>query len=233
MPPANVTPKKMPFDKYQRFVPARAHRPHLARRRHRQGARCGAASTCATATRRSSTRWTRQRKRRMFDALVKMGFKEIEVGFPSASQPDFDFVRQLIEEDLIPDDVTIQVLVQCRQELIERTYEVLAGRQAGDRPLLQLHQPAAARGRVRPRQGGHHRHRRQRRQAVQEARGDDPRHRDPLRVLAGELHAHRARVRDRDLRGGDGRHRADARDSRSSSTCRPPSSATRPTCTPT
>ena len=46
-----------------------------------------------------------QRKRRMFDALVKMGFKEIEVGFPAASQPDFDFVRQLIEEDLIPDDV--------------------------------------------------------------------------------------------------------------------------------
>ena len=68
-----------------------------------------------------------QRKRRMFDALVKMGFKEIEVGFPSASQPDFDFVRQLIEEDLIPDDVTIQVLVQCRQELIERTYECLQG----------------------------------------------------------------------------------------------------------
>ena len=68
-----------------------------------------------------------ERKRRMFDALVKMGFKEIEVGFPSASQPDFDFVRQLIEEDLIPDDVTIQVLTQCRQELIERTYECIAG----------------------------------------------------------------------------------------------------------
>ncbi len=56
-----------------------------------------------------------------------MGFKEIEVGFPSASQPDFDFVRQLIEEDLIPDDVTIQVLTQCRPELIERTYECLQG----------------------------------------------------------------------------------------------------------
>ena len=68
-----------------------------------------------------------QRKRHMFDALVKMGFKEIEVGFPSASQPDFDFVRQLIEEDLIPDDVEIQVLVQCRPELIERTYECLQG----------------------------------------------------------------------------------------------------------
>jgi 2-isopropylmalate synthase len=70
-----------------------------------------------------------QRKRRMFDALVRMGFKEIEVGFPSASQPDFDFVRQLIDDDLIPDDVEIQVLVQCRQELIKRTYEAIAGAQ--------------------------------------------------------------------------------------------------------
>src|SRR5919201_4269326 len=68
-----------------------------------------------------------ERKRRMFEALVRMGFKEIEVGFPSASQPDYDFVRQIIDEDLIPDDVTIQVLVQCRPELIERTYECLRG----------------------------------------------------------------------------------------------------------
>jgi len=67
------------------------------------------------------------RKRRMFETVVAMGFKEIEVGFPSASQPDFDFVRQLVEEDLVPDDVTIQVLVQCRPELIERTYECLRG----------------------------------------------------------------------------------------------------------
>jgi 2-isopropylmalate synthase len=67
------------------------------------------------------------RKRRMFDLLVKCGFKEIEVGFPSASQPDFDFVRQLIEERLIPDDVIIQVLTQARPELIERTYESLRG----------------------------------------------------------------------------------------------------------
>src|SRR5436305_15333510 len=54
------------------------------------------------------------RKRRLFEVLVRMGFKEIEVGFPSSSQPDFDFVRLLIEEDLIPDDVTIQVLTQAR-----------------------------------------------------------------------------------------------------------------------
>ena len=68
-----------------------------------------------------------ERKRIMFDLLVKMGFKEIEVGFPSASQTDFDFVRTLIEQDLIPDDVTIQVLTQARENLIERTYESIKG----------------------------------------------------------------------------------------------------------
>ena len=68
-----------------------------------------------------------ERKRRMFALLVSMGYKEIEVGFPSASQTDFDFVRQLIEEDLIPEDVTIQVLTQCRESLIERTFESLRG----------------------------------------------------------------------------------------------------------
>jgi 2-isopropylmalate synthase len=67
------------------------------------------------------------RKRRMFDMLVRTGFKEIEVGFPAASQTDFDFVRELIERNLIPDDVVIQVLTQARPELIERTYESLRG----------------------------------------------------------------------------------------------------------
>ena len=67
------------------------------------------------------------RKMRMFELLVRMGYKEIEVGFPSASQTDFDFVRQLIEEDLIPDDVVIQVLTQARDHLIERTYESIRG----------------------------------------------------------------------------------------------------------
>jgi 2-isopropylmalate synthase len=67
------------------------------------------------------------RKRRMFDILLKIGFKEIEVGFPAASQTDFDFVRELIEQQLIPDDVVIQVLTQARPELIARTYEALQG----------------------------------------------------------------------------------------------------------
>src|SRR5271167_4290445 len=67
------------------------------------------------------------RKRRMFDMLIKIGFKEIEVGFPAASQTDFDFVREIIERELIPDDVTIQVLTQARPELIARSYESLRG----------------------------------------------------------------------------------------------------------
>lgn len=68
-----------------------------------------------------------ERKRIMFDLLVRMGYKEIEVGFPSASQTDFDFVRTLIDENLIPDDVTIQVLTQAREHLIARTYESITG----------------------------------------------------------------------------------------------------------
>lgn len=68
-----------------------------------------------------------ERKLRMFQLLVKMGYKEIEVGFPSASQTDYDFCRELIEGGHIPDDVTIQVLTQCRDHLIERTYDAIRG----------------------------------------------------------------------------------------------------------
>jgi 2-isopropylmalate synthase len=67
------------------------------------------------------------RKRRMFELLVKLGFKEIEVGFPAASETDFVFVRELIEQQLVPDDVTIQVLTQARPELIERSFEAVRG----------------------------------------------------------------------------------------------------------
>ncbi|GAA1169631.1 2-isopropylmalate synthase [Nesterenkonia xinjiangensis] len=68
-----------------------------------------------------------ERKHRMFDLLVSMGYKEIEVGFPAASQTDFDFVRQLITQDRIPEDVYIQVLTQAREHLIERTFEAIEG----------------------------------------------------------------------------------------------------------
>ncbi|HET8591131.1 MAG TPA: 2-isopropylmalate synthase [Nakamurella sp.] len=70
---------------------------------------------------------TPARKRRMFDLLVRMGYKEIEVGFPAASQTDFDFVREIIEQDAVPEDVRIQVLTQARPELIARTYEAVEG----------------------------------------------------------------------------------------------------------
>ena len=80
------------------------------------------------------------RKKQMFEALVEMGFKEIEVGFPSASAPDFDFCRMLIEEDLVPDDVWIQVLTQSRPELIERTYESIKG---AENAIVHLYNPTS------------------------------------------------------------------------------------------
>jgi len=80
------------------------------------------------------------RKLRMFEQLVKIGFKEIEVGFPSASQVEFDFVRKLIEEDRIPDDVTIQVLTQAREHLIHRTFEALEG---APRAIVHLYNATA------------------------------------------------------------------------------------------
>jgi 2-isopropylmalate synthase len=126
MSPKNVTPKPMPFEKYTPFEPL-----VLPDRTWANNKITKAPLWCSVDLRDGNQAlidpMDPERKLRMFNTLVKMGFKEIEVGFPSASQPDFDFVRQLIEEDLIPDDVTIQVLVQCRQELIERTYECLQG----------------------------------------------------------------------------------------------------------
>ena len=150
-----------------------------------------------------------ERKLRLFETLVKVGFKEIEVGFPSASQTDFDFQRQIIEEDLIPDDVEIQVLVQCREELIERTYESLVGAR---RAIVHFYNSTSELQRrvvFGLDKGGHRRHRRQRGPALPQVRGPPQGDRDPLRVLARELHRDRARVRGRDLRGGDGGHRAD------------------------
>src|ERR1700690_1240197 len=81
------------------------------------------------------------RKRRLFALLVELGFKEIEVGFPAASQTDFEFVRALIEEDLVPDDVSIAVLTQARPELIERTFESLEGVRRG---IIHLYNSTSA-----------------------------------------------------------------------------------------
>ena len=126
MPRKAVTPTKMLFEKYQPWIPLVLHDRTWPNRRLQK-----APLWCSVDLRDGNQAlidpMTVERKRRMFDVLVGMGFKEIEVGFPAASQPDYDFVRALIEEDLIPEDVTIQVLTQCRQELIERTYESIRG----------------------------------------------------------------------------------------------------------
>jgi 2-isopropylmalate synthase len=129
MPPEPVTPKRMPFDRY---VPFRPLAPFQLADRTWPDKRIEKAPIWCSVDLRDGNQalidpMDPARKRRMFETLVQMGFKEIEVGFPSASQPDFDFVRELIEEDLIPDDVEIQVLTQCRPELIERTYESIKG----------------------------------------------------------------------------------------------------------
>lgn len=116
----------MPFEKYQRFLPL-----ELPDRTWPNNFINKAPLWCSVDLRDGNQALIDPmdpvRKKRMFEKLVEMGFKEIEVGFPSASQPDFDFTRQLIEEDLIPEDVTIQVLTQCRPDLIERTYESIKG----------------------------------------------------------------------------------------------------------
>ncbi len=128
MPPAPITPKTMPFHKYVPFRPLPLRIPD---RQWPDRQIEKAPLWCSVDLRDGNQALVDPmdpgRKLRMFEALVLMGFKEIEVGFPAASQPDFDFVRQLIEQDLVPEDVTIQVLTQCRPELIERTYESLMG----------------------------------------------------------------------------------------------------------
>ena len=118
--------KRMPKGKYRPFSPV-----DLPDRRWPEAAITAAPVWCSVDLRDGNQALIDpmdvHRKRRLFEVLVRLGFKEIEVGFPSSSQPDFDFVRLLIEENLIPDDVTIQVLTQSRDELIERTFESVAG----------------------------------------------------------------------------------------------------------
>ena len=201
MPPANVTPKPMPFGKYQPVRPD----PSSATARGPTGVIDKAPLWCSVDLRDGNQALIDPmdpvRKRRMFDALVQMGFKEIEVGFPSASQPDFDFVRQLIEEDLIPDDVTIQVLMQCRQELIERTYECIQGAPRAIVHFYNSTNPLQREVVFGLDKAGIvdiavNAARLCRKLEEHACRGTG----DPLRVLARELHAHRAGLRRRDLR---------------------------------
>ncbi|MCU1371469.1 MAG: 2-isopropylmalate synthase [Ilumatobacteraceae bacterium] len=129
MPPQPATPKTMPFAKYEAHVPL-----DLRDRTWPDNRLTEAPLWCAVDLRDGNQAlidpMDPSRKLKMFTTLVAMGYKEIEVGFPSASQTDFDFVRQLIEQDLIPSDVTIQVLTQCREDLIRRTYDSIRGAHA-------------------------------------------------------------------------------------------------------
>jgi 2-isopropylmalate synthase len=126
MAPQPVTAKTMPFEKYRPFPPV-----GLRDRTWPDQVITKAPIWCSVDLRDGNQALINpmngERKRRLWMLLVATGFKEIEVGFPAASQTDFDFVRSLIEGDLIPADVTIQVLTQARPELIEKTYESLQG----------------------------------------------------------------------------------------------------------
>ncbi|MGA2512516.1 MAG: 2-isopropylmalate synthase [Candidatus Limnocylindrales bacterium] len=128
MPPAPAHPQKMPVEKYVPFRPLPLRIPDREwPNRQIEHAPVWCSVDLRDGNQALIDPMDPGRKLQMFKALVGMGFKEIEVGFPSASQPDYDFIRQLIREDLAPDDVTIQVLTQCRRDLIERTYECLRG----------------------------------------------------------------------------------------------------------
>ncbi len=120
------TPSRMPFDKYRPFAPI-----GLRDRRWPDAVIASAPTWCSVDLRDGNQALVNPmdhaRKARMFRLLVEVGFKEIEIGFPSASQTDFDFARWLIDNEEIPDDVTVQVLTQARPELIERTYESIDG----------------------------------------------------------------------------------------------------------
>jgi 2-isopropylmalate synthase len=120
------TPSKMPVHRYSSFIPVEL------RDRTWPDKKMTAAPKWSSVDLRDGNQalidpMDTPRKLAMFKLLVAMGYKEIEVGFPSASQTDFDFVRKIIDEDLIPDDVIIQVLTQAREPLIRRTYEAIAG----------------------------------------------------------------------------------------------------------
>ena len=122
---------RMPYERYQAYEKWDFGKLELAERSWPDRAIETAPSWCSVDLRDGNQAlidpMDAARKRRMFELLVSVGIKEIEVGFPAASQTDFDFVRMLVEEDLIPADVTILVLSQARDELLQRTFESLAG----------------------------------------------------------------------------------------------------------
>ena len=204
-------PSPMHFDKYRSHVPLVLRDRTWADRQFTQAPRW-ASVDLRDGNQALIDPMDSERKLALFRTLIDVGFKEIEVGFPSASQTDYDFQRLIIDEEMIPDDVEIQVLVQCREELIERTFQSLVGARRAvvhfynsvselqRRVVFGLDKAGIIDIAV---QCGH---------PVQEVRAVGSRDRHPLRVLTGELHRDRARVRRRDLRSGDGRPGADERE---------------------
>ncbi len=175
-------PSGMPIERYQPFTPV-----GLKDRTWPDAVITKAPRWCAVDLRDGNQAlidpMSPERKRRMFQLLVDMGYKEIEVGFPSASQTDFDFIRELIEEDLIPDDVVIQVLTQAREPLIERTFESIRGAKQAIVHLYNSTSTLQRRVVFGLDQRRHQRHRCARRATVRQVRGERRRHRDLLRVL--------------------------------------------------
>ena len=150
-------------------------------------------------------------KLELFQTLVKCGFKEIEVGFPSASNTEFTFNRRLIEENRAPDDVWLQVLVQAREDLIERTVESLVGREEGRSFIstTRLPRPSGAWSSAcrRRKSSGW---RCAARQLIQDRLAAAQRHRSDAAVFAGKFQRDGSRVRQGNFRSGDGCLAADA-----------------------
>ncbi|MGL5249260.1 MAG: 2-isopropylmalate synthase, partial [Brooklawnia sp.] len=123
-------PSPMPFQRYTPFIPIDLPDRTWPTKRLNQAPRW-LSTDLRDGNQALIDPMTPGRKRKLFDLLVRMGYKEIEVGFPSASHTDFDFVRSLIETDAVPEDVTISVLTQARPDLIDRTAQSLIGAQRG------------------------------------------------------------------------------------------------------
>ena len=219
MPPANSTPRRMPFDKYRASVPIVLHDrtwPNVVIDK--------APLWCSVDLRDGNQAlidpMDPTRKMRMFEEVVRMGFKEIEVGLPGRQPARLRLHPQDHHRGPDPrrrDDPGADAMPSG----VDRAHlRVHRGGAEGDHALLQLHQPAAARGGVRPRQGGHRRHRRQRRQAVPQARGEHGLDGGPVRVLSRRASRSPSPTsRSRSAEAVMDRHRAARRLGRSSSTC--------------
>ena len=205
-----IATEKMPFEKYSATLPlVLDDRTWPAKQLHR------APRWCSVDLRDGNQAlidpMDPARKLALFEALIGIGIKEIEVGFPSASMPDYEFVRHIIEEDLIPQDVTVQVLVQCRKELIERTFEAISG---APRAIVHFYNSTSElQRRVVFRQSPEGiidiatSAARLCKKLEQTVNGTELRYEYSPR----KLHRYRGRLRPRDFPGGCRRHRADCR----------------------